>query len=120
MRSRLVYRLDKVKDVLGRVNSADPRTRSKGVKEASFLAGQTLSEMIGETPHLHEKNPMFSEALGAMYGSNPVSKGNDVSWDKTVAVFLGPIIYYMSIRGEKTNVPVSLLGLAILYYGTRR
>ena len=120
MRSRLVHRLDRVRDAFGKVTSQDPYTRKKGLKEASFLAGQTLTEMIEETPHLHERNPMFSEALGAMYGTTSLKKSDEVSWDKTFATFAGPIIYYMSIRGEKTNVPMSLLGLAVLYYGTRR
>ena len=120
MNSRLIHRLDQVRDAFGRVASKNTRTRNKGIKQASFLAGQTLSEMFENNPNVADKSPLFTETLGALYAGSSVNSATELSWDKTLSVLLGPIILYQSTRMEKYSVPLGIAGLAIAYYGLTR
>ena len=120
MNTRLVHRLDQVRDAFRRASSKNSQTRTKGIKEASFLAGQTLSEMFESNPNVAEKSPLFTETLGAMYAGSSVQSAEEISWDKTLSVVLGPIILYQSTRVEKYSVPLGIVGLALAYYGLTR
>ena len=117
MNSRLVHRLDQVRDAFGRATSKNPNTRQKGIKQASFLAGQTLSELFESNPNVAEKSPLLTETLGALYAGSSPKSATELSWDKTLSVVLGPIILYQSTRIEKYSVPLGIVGLAIAYYG---